>query len=421
MRRYKLRKKQFEENRDFKNSPDKYYKQLRGTDIRIEKFPDKEDIDNFWRPIFETESRYNNEAPWIAEYENTINIEEYEFPPISKDEITEAIKNFANWKSAGIDNLQNFWWSKFEAIHEKLTTSYNAMVDNPNSIPKWFTTERTTLIPKKAQTEIPSNYRPITCLPVAYKIMTSIITKRIKNHLHAYNLLPEEQKGGISGKQGTIDQLLIDDMILNNARKNKRNLSTGWIDYRKAFDSIPHDWLKKSLEIHRFPKKVTNFFASTMKQWRTTLNLTTKTQIISTDPIDIKTGIFQGDCPSGLGFVICLLPLSWLINQSSIGYSIGPKNNRRNVNHLLFMDDLKLYANNDQRLRDLINIVSMFSNDINMKFGLDKCNTLSIRKGKLIESNNISLNNEETIKALDIREQYKYLAMLQSNKIDKKE
>ena len=85
------------------------------------------------------------------------------------------------------------------------------------------------------------------------------------------------------------------------------------------------------------------------------------------------------------------------------------------------MDDLKLYANNDQRLHDLIDIVSMFSNDIKMKFGLDKCNTLTIKKGKLVKSNDITLKNEETIKGLDIRELYKYLGMLQSNEINKKE
>ena len=67
----------------------------------------------------------------------------------------------------------------------------------------------------------------------------------MKSYFDTFNLLPEEQKGGISGNQGTVDQLLIDDMILCNAKKSKHNLSTAWIDYRKAFDSVPHDWLRK--------------------------------------------------------------------------------------------------------------------------------------------------------------------------------
>ena len=210
-------------------------------------------------------------------------------------------------------------------------------------------------------------------------------------------------------------------MVLSNAKKNKRNLSTCWIDYRKAFDSIPHDWLQKSLEIHKFPEKIVNFFSTTMKKWKTTLSISTEDEKISTDPMEIKTGIFQGDCPSGLSFIICLLPLSWLLKRSSFGYSIGPRNSKKIISHLLFMDDLKLYANNDLRLQGLIEIVSMFSNDIRMKFGLDKCNILTMKKGKLVQTNDITTSNAEIIKALNIREQYKYLGMLQANEIDKKQ
>ena len=420
LKRYKTRSKQFTENRDFTNSPDKFYKNLRGSSIPITKTPSKQEIENFWEPILGTKSNFNNQAPWIGEYEATIDIQPYEFQPITKEEMSEAITNFANWKSPGIDSLQNFWWNKFEAIRDRKVQIYNQMMESPQSIPEWFTTGRTTLTPKKPQTEIPSNYRPITCLPITYKIMTSIITKRMKSHLTSFNLIPEEQKGGISGNQGTIDQLLIDDMILQNAKKSKRNLSTAWIDYRKAFDSVPHDWLIRSLEIHKFPKKIIDFFINTMTKWKTTLNISAQDTTISSDPINIHNGIFQGDCPSGLNFVISLLPLSWLIKRSCMGYALGPRNNRIIVSHLLFMDDLKLYANCDERLKDLLEIVSMFSRDICMSFGLDKCNTMTIKRGKLVKGHDITLLTAETIKALDLRDQYKYLGMLQSNEIDKK-
>ena len=209
-------------------------------------------------------------------------------------------------------------------------------------------------------------------------------------------------------------------MILDHAKKNKRHLSTAWIDYRKAFDSVPHDWLLKSLEIHKFPVKLTNFYSSLMKKWQTSLHISTPNETISTGNIDIKNGIFQGDCSSGLHFILCLLPLSWLIKRSRIGYSIGRRNERYIISHLLIMDDIKLYANNISQLRNLLETVSMFSNDIKMSFGLDKCNILNITKGTLTPSENITLASEETIRALDLREQYKYLGMLQSNEINKK-
>ena len=72
----------------------------------------------------------------------------------------------------------------------------------------------------------------------------------MKQHIHINKLIPNEQKGCVSNALGTIDQLLINQMVLNDAKEKNKDLSVAWIDYSKHLDSIPHDWLIKSLEIH---------------------------------------------------------------------------------------------------------------------------------------------------------------------------
>ena len=57
--------------------------------------------------------------------------------------------------------------------------------------------------------------------------------------LEENSILPQEQKGCKQNSYGCKDQLLINKMILENCRKKNRNLSTAWIDYKKAFDSVP--------------------------------------------------------------------------------------------------------------------------------------------------------------------------------------
>ena len=47
------------------------------------------------------------------------------------------------------------------------------------------------------------------------------------------------------------DQLLINKAILEEATSKNKNLSTAWIDYKKAFDGVPHSWVKKCHEIYR--------------------------------------------------------------------------------------------------------------------------------------------------------------------------
>ena len=77
------------------------------------------------------------------------------------------------------------------------------------------------------------------------------------------------------------------------------------------------------------------------------------------------------------------------------------------ISHLLFMDDLKIYAANDTNLASLIYIVKTFSDDIRMSFGLNKCNKMTKIKGKVTQCGNIVLNDGEVLQSLDNGTYYK--------------
>ena len=49
--------------------------------------------------------------------------------------------------------------------------------------------------------------------------------------------------------------------------------------------------------------------------------------------------------------------------------------NKEKINFLLFMDDLKFYAKNEKGLETLGQTIQIFSDDIGMQFGIDKCAT----------------------------------------------
>ena len=295
---------------------------------------------------------------------------------------------------------------------------YDKLVENPTEIPKWFVNGKTILIPKQKDSINPAHFRPITCLPTMYKIFSSIIDERIKYHIKINSLIPEEQKGCGSDTYGCIDQALIDCMITDEAKGKQRNLSVAWIDYRKAFDSVPHDWIIDSLKIHKFDEKIINFFSYTMTQWKTNLYIRSDTQEITTETININCGIFQGDIPSPDLFILSLLPLSFLLRETKMGFVIGERNNMK-ISHLLYVDDLKLYASNDNQLRSLINITKHFSDDIRMSFGLDKCNKLSIIKGRLVSTNSNIPYNQGYITELNNGKTYKYLGFEEDSEIKK--
>ena len=70
--------------------------------------------------------------------------------------------------------------------------------------------------PRKGNTAV--NYRPITCLPLMWKLLTGEIAEEMYNYLEREKILPEEQKGCKRGSRGTKDQLLIDKTVLKDCK-----------------------------------------------------------------------------------------------------------------------------------------------------------------------------------------------------------
>ena len=112
---------------------------------------------------------------------------------------------------------------------------------NNHQAPEWMATGRTALVQEdKSKGIVASNYRPITCLPIMWKLLTGIISERLYNYLEETDTIPYQQKGCKRKYRGTKDQLLIDKMVMMNSKRRKTNLSMALIDYKKAFDMIPH-------------------------------------------------------------------------------------------------------------------------------------------------------------------------------------
>jgi hypothetical protein len=170
-------------------------------------------------------------------------------------------------------------------------------------------------------------------------------------------------------------------VVLEQAHRDNRNLYIAYIDYRKAFDSVPHSWLIRVLEVYKIDPMIINSLKQLMKKWTTTLQVKLKNNQITSDPIHIQREIYKGDSLSPLSFCLALNPLPYLLNRTNYGFGINSNNlETQRLNHLLYMDDIKLYAATNNQLQELLQLTETFSRDIRMTFGIEKCKTLSIVK-----------------------------------------
>ena len=91
------------------------------------------------------------------------------------------------------------------------------------------------------------------------------------------------------------------------------------------------------------------------------------------------------------------------------GYTLGTGNNRTNVTHNLFIDDLKLCGSTLDIIKKQLDLVTTFSADTGMKFGEDKCAVMRVEKGKIVNSDTPLKINNLRIKPIIEGETSKYL------------
>ena len=63
--------------------------------------------------------------------------------------------------------------------------------------------------------------------------------------------------------------ILINETVLNEVKQNRRNLVTVWLDYQKAFDSVPQEWLIESLKVAKLPPLIIAAIDTLTKTWAT--------------------------------------------------------------------------------------------------------------------------------------------------------
>ena len=83
----------------------------------------------------------------------------------------------------------------------------------------------------------------------------------------------------------------------------------------------------------------------------------------------------------------------------------------------MYMDDIKLIVKYKKELETLIHAVRIYSQDIGMEFGIEKCDMLVVKSGKRHLTNRMELPNQDKIRMLREKETYKYLGILEADTI----
>ena len=84
---------------------------------------------------------------------------------------------------------------------------------------------------------------------------------------------------------------------------------------------------------------------------------------------------------------------------------------------IIIIDDTKLFAKKEKELETLIHAVRIYSQDIGMEFGIEKCAMLVMKSGKRHMTDGMELPNHDKIRTLEENETYKHLGILEADTI----
>ena len=177
---------------------------------------------------------------------------------------------------------------------------------------------------------------------------------------------------------------------------------------------VPHSWILEMLGLVKVADNVKGLLSNSMGDWKTVLTAGGD----ELGEVNINRGIFQGDSLSPLLFIIVMIPLTMLLRRENLGYKWGPGGHL--LNHLLFMDDLKLYGKSLRELDALVEVVRVYLRDIGMEFGIVKCAVLVLKTGVKTRCDGIRLPDGQLMKEVD-GNGYKYLGILEGADIKTRE
>ena len=317
------------------------------------------------------------QSPIISELDCYINV----------SEVKDASKQFTKGKQAGKDGIPA---EVFEAGGMPLMKKLTELINNiwkSGKVPQDFKDASIVSLFKKGKRSLCDNYRGISLLSVAGKILARVILSRLNDQLT--DLVYSESQCGFRKGRGTTDMIFCLRQLQEKAREHQTPLYMVFVDLTKAFDTVPRSALWIILEKLGVPPKMLSVIRS--------LHEGMLAQVVHcgkvSDAFKVENGTKQGCVLAPILFALYFaVMLKTALQNNSFGVPVcfrttgGLFNIRRftaktktslaKICDLLFADDCALVSHSMEELQAIVDSFSKACKS----FGL----TISIKKTEVV-------------------------------------
>lgn len=352
-----------------------------------------------WEKFLEEEYKGNPTTDLVISNVNDVTLDN----KFTIDELKNVLAKCKPNKAPGPDGINNdFLKNLTESMLKTLLALYNKIL-TVESMPAEWVKAKLCLIHKKGDRENPMNYRGIALINNILKIFTSLITQRLQTWIDERKILREEQFGFRKGRgcQEAIFTLYAATSI--NLRLEGRKVYAIFVDFQRAFDSVPHDLLWQKLDQLKISAKIIRILKDLYGKAKFQFEQNGEPSKI----ITISKGVLQGESASPILFNIFINDLIKYLQHGGVrGVNID---NNTNIQGILYADDLAILTDTKAMAQRALVLLEEYSIKNQITVNENKTKIMIFRKGGRVDQNTrFIFKNKE----IEIVSQFSYLGVL---------
>lgn len=283
----------------------------------------------------------------------------------SVDRTLELLKDIDPTKSPGPDEISpRLLHEARDELAPALSALFNRSIAT-GRIPREWKWANITPIYKKGDKRVALNYRPVSLTSVTCKLLEKVIRRGIVDHMTRHEMISKQQFGFLAGRS-TLLQLLIVLEHWTRALEEGDEVDVVFMDFRKAFDKVPHRRLGNVLRHYGISGNILHWIEDFLRERQQRVRISDSTS----EWRHVLSGIPQGSVLGPILFVIYVNSLPTVARNSEV---------------FLFADDTKVFkqiksADDAPKLQEDINRMLDWTKDSLLEFHPEKCKSMTIAR-----------------------------------------
>lgn len=315
-------------------------------------------LNRYFQSVFVEEPDDVSNLNFPNKIDDELQLNDIEF---TEQDIVKLLENLKPDKCPGPDQLHPKMLKHCTSLAKPLSIIFRKSLDC-GLLPNDWKCSNVSPIFKKGSKSQSCNYRPVSLTSIICKLLETLINQKICIHLTSNELLSEHQHGFMSGRS-CLSNLLETLECWTDALDNGNRVDCVYLDFRKAFDSVPFQRLLLKLRGYGINGKVLKWIESFL----TGRKMRVGVRGSFSQWASVSSGVPQGSVLGPLLFLI-------YVNEIPDLFSCSSK---------IFADDTKVWSViRDEKdcvnLQNDLNKISEWSDDWLLRLNTEKCKVMHV-------------------------------------------